>query len=331
MTTQLYAHYHKFVFRPPKSYNLEKLPTLLSTCFNLSPQDFKDKSSTEERKKRSGDTGSLPFKEVVTYDRLIDVEFINSPKRGKSLNLITIQGAGLDKLTLDIGAILTAMERSSFACIEAHSKILLPESTVSFSTLEKHFMGKAYTADCRIVLPITDPENNHSRTWTVGSRPSHKSVNSVHGKRIIFYEASKVHADISEGTTEMELQLFGDAANKFVYADALRDLDLTVKTLGVIRPFLTFKTLTGDTNISRRNTAKWWLKIVDNYAAIRIPKLERLPPLSKNKLDKFRSGLYSKKLDFGEMPFLEALTDFIKEQGLSFQVAQLLAVDSVSF
>jgi len=328
---QLYAQYHKFVFRPPKHYNLNNLDGLLKQCFSLTLNDFEDKSSTQEAKKRKGESGTLPFKEATTYNRLIDVEYVNSPKYGKTLNLITIQGQGLDTLKLDVGAILTEMEVQNFVCIECHSKILIPESTVTFPTLEKHFITKAYTADCRIVAPLTDPSNNHARTWAVGSRPAHKSINSVHGKRLIFYEASKVHDAIPAGMTEMEMQLFGDAANKFVYDTTLRDIDLTVKTLGIIRPYLTFKTLTGDKNVSRRSVARFWLSIIDNFPAIRIPRLNRLPPILKNKRDKFRTSLYGKKLDFGEILFLEVLTEFLQDQGLAAKAAHMLAFDQVSF
>lgn len=310
----LYGQWHKFEFRPPSHYQyLDSLDYLTQACFGLRFDQFESKSSSTADK----------FIEVLTYGRKIDLEFKNSPKHGRSFNRLVIQGTGLDTLSLDVGALLTYLENSGFSCTECHSKILIPSDMVEFSAIEKHFIQKAYTSDCKRVGPETDPSNGHARTWSVGARPNHRSLNTTHGKRVIFYEAAKVHPELEPGTTELELQLFGDAAQKFVYAPGIRDCDLTVKTLGVIRSYLSIRTLSGDSNVSRRPLARWWNNLVGKYDAIHLPRLDRKAPQLDNQVKAFKAMLYGRKQTLGESTMLETIAEFCRELGLT---DRLLAV-----
>ena len=312
----LYAQWHKFEFRPPKHYNyLETLDYLTQACFELSTSDFENKSSSS----------AVQYNETLTYRRMIDLEFTNSPKHGKCFNRLVIQGTGLDTLNLDVGNLLTYLENTGFICTEAHSKILIPETFVDFGTIEKHFVAKAYTADCKRVGPETDPSNAYARTWSLGTRPNHRSPNTVHGKRVIFYEADKVHPGLDPGTTEMELQLFGDAAHKFVFAPVIRDLDLTVKTLGLIRSYMSIRTLSGDTNKSRRSLARWWNNLVGKYEAIHLPRLDRKAPQLDNQIQNLKSTLYGRKQVLGADVLLETIITFCQELGLTHKLMQLSA------
>lgn len=341
MSNELYASWHKQEFRPPKGFELEKLPELLQTCFGLTLYDFENTSSTEERKKRAYanscvedrkryDENSKPqFIETVTHNKLIDIEYTNTSKYGQTLNRLTIQGKGFEQLSLDTGKIITYLEREKFVCVECHSQILIPPALVTFENLEKYFKNKSYTSTANHVTPTYNPTKDHATTWNVGARPPKKSANSAYGKRVTFYEAYKVHPEMESGTTRMELQLFGDAANKFMFDDSLRQLDLTVKTIGVIREHITFKSLSvKDSNDSRRAMPRFWKYIVDSYECIRIPRLDKPQPQIENKLKRFQSMLFSKKQEFGEALFLAQLKKFIEGFDLSRSVAKMFPFES---
>jgi hypothetical protein len=320
----LSASYHKLEFRPPKIYKDGfDLENLITTCFHVNLCDFESRSFSSEVKARGGKATSDQYKETVTFNRFIDLEYTNSPNHGRSLNRLTIQGKGLDSLNLDVGKILTVMEEQEFVATEAHSKILLPPSVVTFATIEKHFLIKAYTSKARMVRPEVHPQNRHATTWAVGIRPEHRSLNTVHGKRVIIYEADKVHPELPKGTVEMELQLFGDAAQKFIYGRE-RELDLTVRTIGVIRAFLSIKTLTGDRNISRRTTAKWWDNVVGSFDVVLLPRLDRPTPRLSNQVKHLQQTLYQRKQTLGEEPLLRAMATFCAELGLAEKLMKLL-------
>jgi hypothetical protein len=318
------ASYHKLEFRPPKIYkdgfDLEKL---ITTCFDVNLFDFESKSLATEVKARGGKATSAPYKETVTFKRFIDLEYTNSPNHGHTLNRLTIQGKGLDSLNLDIGKILTVMEEQGFVATEAHSKILLPPSMVTFATIEKHFVAKAYTSKARMVRQEVNPQNRHATTWAVGIRPDHRSLNTVHGKRVIIYEADKVHSELPQGTVEMELQLFGDAAQKFIYGRG-GEVELTVRTMGVIRDFLSIKTLTGDRNLSRRAAAKWWDNIVGGFDVVVLPRLDTPTPRLCNQVKHLQQTLYQRKQTLGEEPLLRAMASFCAELGLAERLTDLL-------
>lgn len=320
----LYAHWHKFELKPPRDFKPDYLEPLVYYCFNLALTEFEPKASTTTATQDS-EPKKKQYHETLTYRKLIDLEFINSPKWGKTLNRIVIQGRGLDTLPLDVGCALTYFEKNHFICTEAHSKILLPESLVKFLTIEKHFLTNSYTSDVKRVGKETDPSNGHATTWSVGRRPQNRSANTTHGKRVIFYEADKVHPEVEPGTTEMELQLFGDAAQKFVFGPGTRDADLTAKTIGVIRPFLTIKTLTGDSNVSRRSTAKWWQTLTGKFDAVHLPRLDRAAPKLDNQIKHFMSTLYSRKVILGKDLFLDTLVTWFTEAGLMPELLQLAA------
>lgn len=309
MQTKLNAQWHKFQFIPPSVYRDDySLDGLLHVCFGLKLSEFEPASASPSAKTQ--------YKQVETYRRWIDLEFVSSPKHGRHLHRIVIQGKGLENMPLDIGRILSIFEEHGFTCNEAHSRILISGERVSFDTINKHCLNDAYTATCRKVSPITNPDNRYAKTWAFGSSPSQKSVNTAQGRRVIIYEADKVHPELAAGTVEIELQLSGSTAQYFVFGEYTRTVDLTVKTIGVIRSFLCFKTLTGDRNISRRNAAKWWNAIVDDYSAIYLPRLDRKSPETEGRMKRFVSELHTKKIKLGEELFIKSLAAFVQEQGL---------------
>jgi len=320
----LSASYHKLEFRPPKTFKDGfDLEALIIACFNVNLGDFESKSLASQAKARVGEPAPKQYKETMTFNRLIDLEHINSTTHSRSLNRITIQGMGLDTLNLDLGRVLTVMKEQGFVVTEAHSKILLPKSVVAFETIEKHFLAKAFTSSAKIVIPEVNPQKGNATTWSVGKRPNSRSANTMHGKRVIFYEAGKVHPELPKGTVEMELQLFGDAAQKFVYGET-RDVDLTVRTIGIIRGHLSIKTLTGDRNISRRKPAKWWDGIVGGVDAVYLPRLNKPAPKLDNQVKYLHQALYQRKQALGEEILLDAMGSFCAELGLAEKLLEVL-------
>lgn len=322
----LYADYHKLEFRPPKKFattaeNLHRICRHIGINYNA----LEDKSYSQEKQSRS-DTlpTTTPFKTTKTYRRLIDLELKNSGKYGQTLNRVVIQGSAFESLQLDIGKILSEMEREKFVLTEVHSRILLPPHFISWETIDQHFREDAYTAKCRIVSPLTDPSNNYAKTWQAGKRPQSRTAHTQ-GKRLIFYQADKIHSSLPPGTTEMELQLFGDTAHKFVYSKISRDVDLTLRTLGSIRSFFEFKTLGGDSNTSRRETAKFWKKVVANVLAIHLPRLERPTPEQGRSLKKFREQLYARYQNLGCDGFVNIVADFAIELRMGQRITDRLS------
>lgn len=308
---KLYAEWHKLEYRPSKDFrttpeSLERVAQHLGQSYS----EFEDKSLS----------ASAQYYTTETLHRLIDFEFVNSPKHGKTLNRVVIQGEAFAALKLDTGRILTVMEQEGFTATEAHSRILLPHLLLSWDTLDQHFKADAYTSTCKIISPLVDPSNNYAKTWQAGKRPKGRSANTQ-GKRLTFYQADKIHPDLAPGTTTMELQLFGDTAHKYIYSTLTRDVDLTLRMLGVIRSYIEFKSLAGDSNKSRRPIADFWRDLIGNIPAIHLPMLNKPVPQLNNQIAKFRELLFGRKQKLGVDTFVKALVDFAVEQGFTGKLA----------
>lgn len=311
---KLYAIYHKLELRPPKGF-ITDVVSLSRVAEHLGQnyQDFENKSSSK----------SGQFKTVETCQRLIDFEFTNSAEHGKTLNRVEIHGEAFELMPLDIGQILTGMESEGFVITEAHSRILLPPTFISWPTIDQYFKAEAYTSGCKIVSPLTDPSNGYAKTWQAGKRPKTRSAHTQ-GKRLTFYQADKIHPELPEGTTTMELQLFGDTAHKFVFSDMTRAVDLTLRTIGVIRGYFEFKVLEGDSNKTRRPTADFWKKVVGDLAAIHLPRLIKAEAKTDTRAQKCREMLYGRLLTLKADLFVKTIAEFVLELGLSDKLAQEL-------
>lgn len=311
----LYAQYHKMEFRPHKDFTAttEHLYAL-ANLFGIDYQaEFQPKSSST----------AIQYKTVETYRGLINFEFFNPPKKQRTLNRVEIHGEAFETLPLDIGNILTKMEKALFTLVEVHSRILLPHDVISWDTLNQYFRDESYTSECRLVSQLNDPKNEYAKTWQAGKRPSTRS-NSMQGKRLTFYQADKIHPELDAGTSEMELQLFGKTAHDFVYATVARDTDLTLRTLGVIRSYFEFKELSGDSNQCRRPTANFWLDIIADIPAIHLPRMDKPTPSLVGKQKKFKESLYSRLLSLGTDAFIRTLTEWLESQGLTVMMTPQL-------
>lgn len=321
---KLYAEYHKIEFRPPKGYSTAA-DSIARICDHLGidSAEIEPRSLSAATKDRANQPQTPQYKTTDTFRRVIDFEYTNSPKHGRSLSRVVIQGEAFTSLNLDTGRILTGMESDGFVATEAHSRILLPSDFVSWDTIDAHFKAEAYTASCKIVSPLTDPQNNYAKTWQAGKRPKTRSANTQ-GKRLTFYQADKIHLDLPAGTTTMELQLFGDTAHKFLYSVPTRDVDLTLKTIGVIRGYFEFKALAGDTNKFRRPTADFWKKVVENIPAIHLPAVKRADPQLDGQIKKFKQELFSRYQKLGIKTFSATIADFAQELGFTEVIANEL-------
>lgn len=315
MTAKLYSEWHHLDFRPPSdsedSTNYRSLKFILDTI-GLNLSDFENKSSS---------TTSSYYTEM-TYKRLIDIQFkeVGGENPHQKLIWIVFHGDSFLGLKLDIGKLLSVVEEHGFVVGEAHSRTLIPNSFVEWDKIDRYFLAEAYVSEAKAVAPIVDPSNGYAKSWYVGKRPSGRSQKSQ-GKRVSFYQADKIHPELPAGTTTMELQLFGYTAHQFVYGAITRQVDLTLKTIGVIKSYLDVITLPGrDKNKSRRKdkhkSASWWLKIVDNLPAIQLPRLDKTAPNLSRQIAAFKISLYSAKQKLGNDLFVQHFHQFCAEKGV---------------
>jgi hypothetical protein len=166
---KLYATYHKLEFRPPKKFiTTDESISKLCDIIGINSNELMDRSYSAETNKRQNQERTVQFKTVDTFNRQVDFEFTNSPKHGRCLNRLTLQGKAFEELKLDIGYILTRLEEEGFEMVEAHSRVLIPHDFVSWEVIEQHFRDAAYTSQCRIVSPLRDPQNDYATTWQAG-------------------------------------------------------------------------------------------------------------------------------------------------------------------
>jgi hypothetical protein len=124
----------------------------------------------------------------------------------------------------------------------------------------------------------------------------------------------------------MELQLFGSMAHDFIYSELTRDVDLTVRTLGVCRDYIEFKALTGDSNQSRRSMAIFWQSIVGDAAAIRLPALDQPSPTTSSRVKKTKEMLYSRYITLGAALFWTTLSAWFEEMGFQENIREMYPV-----
>ena len=229
-----------------------------------------------------------------------------------------------------MGKILTGMEQAGFVCTELHSRILIPQAITTWMTIHEYCTEDAYTSACHVVSPFTDPSNDYAKSWQFGKYPARRTAHTE-GRRLTFYDAHRMHPNEPPDSVAMELQLFGDTAHKFIYADQCRGVDLTVRTIGVIRSFAEFKELTGDSNRSRRPPAEFWQQIVADFSAIHLPRIGKPEPQMENRIKKFWQELFTKKQKLGHEPFVSALAAFIMDQQLTVQLSAILRDDPIYF
>lgn len=314
---KLSAQYHKMTFRPHK-YTVWNEATARELCgiIGIDPEELSDRSFSQTRREKQGEDKNFQYEATDTFRRLIDFTHrYNKTDDCRMLASVVVQGAAFDNLKLDIGAIITKLE-PNYKLVEVHSKVLLPKEIVTWEKLDRHFTTKSYSSFAHLASSLTDPANNFASTWQLGRRPQYLSDN-CQAKRLIFYESWKVHPELEEGCSTMELQVFGSAAHAFVYGDVNRYVDLTTRTLGGIRGMFCFRTLSGDTNKSRRKLPSFWEKVVGDYSAIQLTAPEpKVKPTPLGKIRKTKEYLYSKLQELGAETFTKMIDEFVLEMNL---------------
>jgi hypothetical protein len=253
------------------------------------------------------------YQNIHSYNGMIDLTFklhkiyANDSEElwEQRLEVVTIHGAGFDSMTFNTPHILRCLEDRHFTLREVHAKIDILDEHYTFAAIKRAFDAELYTTKSRRKESFKDT----GRTVAVGKK-------AANGKRLSIYEAWTVHEEIPEGTVRTELQLFGRDAQNFIHAPQFRDMDLTTKTIGVIRKMITFRKPGTDTNKDRLPVADFWNFLTEGFAVCRLPRLISVAPTFSKTRKSMEVYLHQKRLVLGDDSLIETIRAWLDNAGL---------------
>jgi len=316
-----HAELHKLEWKwtPPKEakldfYSLERpeeLDALTEELFSIPINQFVRRTSAIGQ-----------FQNIYTYNQLIDLGFRLTKFHDddleevweQRLETITIQGSAFDCMTFNTPHILRCTDDRHFRLREVHSKIDILSDRYAFPEIKKRYDVELFTTKCK-----TGSYKEEGRTIFIGNK-------AANGKRLNIYEGWTVHEELPEGTVRSELQLYGRDAYNFFHSEKLRDVDLTTKTIGIIKGLITFREQGADSNKDRLPVADFWKYFTEEYVVVKLPRQLGLPPTFERTTRALTAYLHQKRQVLGDSGFVRAVYGCLDKAGLLQEFTAMLAV-----
>lgn len=195
-------------------------------------------------------TGNRPN---YTHNGLVDLEFRPKPEDTLELDRIVFHGEYFQPNDPNPARILAEAANFRFYPQRIDLKFDLSADFITYDVIHDHFRDDLVTSTAGY-NSWRSPEG--ARLWYAGAkRPQ--------GYRISFYESSKIHTGLPEGAHRIEVQLFGQDAQKFtgLYLANTTPEFLAQYMLYLLEKRISFREPSSDTNKARWQTCQWWLDI----------------------------------------------------------------------